>query len=490
MSYEPRWDDLEQAQNQKEKKDGIDGLEPTETHRRGSVFSIGHGSKRRMSISDEVFGEITEDGPNYRDVGWMGTVVLMIKTQIGLGVLSIPSAFDALGLIPGVICLLVTGGMITWGNYEVGVFKRRHPEVYSIVDVGEKIGGKFGNEFVCVAFLLWWICVAAAGFSGISTAFNSLSVHGACTAVFVVVAAVLGFLTGSIRTLGKISWLAWIGVTSIIVALLTLTIAVGVQDRPAAAPQTGFYKSDYKLVGNPTFIEAMGAINAFVFAYAGTPAFFAIISEMREPKDYNKAMFTCQGVMTGMYLLVGIVVYYYCGSFVASPALGSAGPLLKRVCYGLALPGLIVSTCLVTHYPAKYIFLRALKGSKHLVSNSRVHWMTWLSCTLGVTILAYIICSAVPNFGSLISLVGALLATFMSLQPLGAMWLYDNLKNRKRDTRWIIGVCWSSFVIIIGTYIMVAGSYAAIVGIIDDYKSGSSGAWSCADNSNSAGAAH
>ena len=84
----------------------------------------------------------------------MGTVVVMIKSQIGLGVLSIPSAFDALGLIPGVLCLLGIGGMITWGNHVVGTFKRNHPEVYSIVDVGEKLGGKFGKEFMSVAFML------------------------------------------------------------------------------------------------------------------------------------------------------------------------------------------------------------------------------------------------------------------------------------------------------------------------------------------------
>ncbi|KAH7338487.1 transmembrane amino acid transporter protein-domain-containing protein [Pyrenochaeta sp. MPI-SDFR-AT-0127] len=464
-------------------------LAPQETTRRGSVWSIvsrRESTQRRFSISDDVFGEITEKGPNYRDVGWLGTVVLMLKTQIGLGVLSIPAAFDALGMIPGILCLLSIGGIITWGNHIVGVFKRKHPEVYSIVDVGEKLGGKVGKEAMGVAFLLWWICVAAAGISSISTSFNAMSVHGACTAIFVAVAAIIGFMTGSIRTLGKISWLAWVGVVSILVALLTLTIAVGVQDRPAEAPQTGPYQSNYKLIGNPTFNEAMGAINGFVFAYAGTPAFFAIISEMRDPRQYDKSMLTCQGIITAIYLLVGIVVYYYCGSFVASPALGSAGPLLKRICYGLALPGLIASTCLVVHYPAKYMFLRTLRGSKHLVSNSAVHWMTWLSCTLSVTIVGYIIASAVPNFGSLISLVGSLFGTLMSFQPLGAMWLYDNWKGRRRDTRWIAGVCWSTFVIIIGTYIMVAGSYTAISGIIADYKaSGGSGAWSCADNSNS-----
>jgi hypothetical protein len=53
---------------------------------------------------------------------------------------------------------------------------------------------------------------------GISVALNALSNHGVCTAVFVAVAAIFGFLFGSIQTLGRISALAWIGVTSIVIA--------------------------------------------------------------------------------------------------------------------------------------------------------------------------------------------------------------------------------------------------------------------------------
>jgi hypothetical protein len=66
---------------------------------------------------------------------------------------------------------------------------------------------------------------------------------------------------------------------------------------------------------------------------------------------------------------VGIVVYWYCGQYVASPALGSAGreyfepvnyrlefsfsrlslALLKKVAYGIVLPALIASSVLYTH---------------------------------------------------------------------------------------------------------------------------------------------
>lgn len=53
--------------------------------------------------------------------------------------------------------------------------------------------------------------------------------------------------------------------------------------------------------------------------------------------------------MTVIYLFVGVVVYYYCGSYVASPALGSAGALMKKISYGIALPGLVVTTGLFIH---------------------------------------------------------------------------------------------------------------------------------------------
>lgn len=52
----------------------------------------------------------------------------------------------------------------------------------------------------------------------LSTSLNALSVHGACTAVFVAVAAVATALVSSIQTLGRIKLLGWAGVVSILSA--------------------------------------------------------------------------------------------------------------------------------------------------------------------------------------------------------------------------------------------------------------------------------
>lgn len=86
-----------------------------------------------------------------------------------------------------------------------------------------------------------------------------------------------------------------------------------------------------------------------MFAYAGTPLFFPIAAEMRDPRQYTKALVLCQSTVTATYIIIGIIVYYYCGSYVASPALGSAGLVIKKIAYGLALPGLLAGATINAH---------------------------------------------------------------------------------------------------------------------------------------------
>ncbi|KAL5603806.1 hypothetical protein FOVSG1_006556 [Fusarium oxysporum f. sp. vasinfectum] len=413
---------------------------------------------------DAVFGEITEDGPNYRNVGWVGTAFLMMKTQIGLGVLSFPSVFDTLGMIPGVILLCTVAGITTWSNYIVGVFKLKHRNVYGVDDAGQLMFGRIGKELFAFAFLGQYVMTAGSAMLSLSISLNALSNHGACTAIFVAVAFILIFVLSSIRTLGRITWLAIVGVFCIITAVLTVTIAVGTQDQPPTAPQDAEWKSDYKLFGNPTFAQAVSAVTTLIFAYAGTGAFFPIVSEMKDPHLYPRALAVCQTTVTIIFLVVGIVVYYYCGSYVASPALGSAGSTIKKVSYGIAFPGLLVSGIILAHVSSKYLFVRILRGSKHLTSNSLIHWATWLGCSFGVCLIAYILASAIPVFNGIVSLSGALFGTLLSFQPMGCMWLYDNWSRGKENptVRWRMMVGWSCFVIASGTFMMVAGTYGAI----------------------------
>lgn len=79
------------------------------------------------------------------------------------------------------------------------------------------------------------IFVSGSAIIAVSVSLNAASLHATCTAIFVLVSALCGFLLSSIPTLGQITWLGWVGVLSIFASIMTLTVAVGVQDRRAAA---------------------------------------------------------------------------------------------------------------------------------------------------------------------------------------------------------------------------------------------------------------
>lgn len=76
----------------------------------------------------------------------------MTKTQIGLGILTIPASFHQLGLIPGVICLCAVAVLTGWASYVIGAFKRSHPEVYGLDDAAKLMLGRVGYEVFSIIF--------------------------------------------------------------------------------------------------------------------------------------------------------------------------------------------------------------------------------------------------------------------------------------------------------------------------------------------------
>ncbi|ORX33435.1 transmembrane amino acid transporter protein-domain-containing protein [Kockovaella imperatae] len=448
----------------------------------GSEFEA---SGQNKGNADAVWGDVGEGGPNYRSLGWIRAAVLETKTQIGLGVLGLPAVLDTLGFVPGMIVIIAMAVIITWTDYVIGTFKLNHPHVYSLGDVGEIFFGRVGREIWGFSYWLMLTAIAASGFLSFSIALNAVSSHGTCTVVFVAVAAIVVFLVASIQTLSKISWLGWVGLVSILSAVITLAISVGVQDRPSAAPQNGPFFKDVQTVGHPTFIDFMNAVNTVLFAYAGTPNFMPIVSEMKltKPTDYSKSVILCQTFVTVVYCVIGGVTYHYTGKYIASPALGSAGPLLKKVCYGIAIPGLLVGSLLNSHLGSKFLFVRALGGTRHLSSNTKTHNIVWYGTVAANCVIAFVIAEAIPVFSDLLSIIGAILGTFLCIQTETFMWIYDNVRNQ-RTRNWYLLMAMNIIFNLIGWFIMGAGTYAAVMQIKADVGAGNkTSPFSCANNS-------
>jgi hypothetical protein len=106
-------------------------------------------------------------------------------------------------------------------------------------------------------------------------------------------------------------------------------IGVGVQNKGGV---------DLKATIDTDLFRAFSAVTNIVFAYCAHVAFFGLLAEMEEPRDFPKALVMLQTFEIIFYTVAAIVIYYYVGQDVASPALTSAGPVLKKVAYGIAIP--------------------------------------------------------------------------------------------------------------------------------------------------------
>ena len=161
-----------------------------------------------------------------------------------------------------------------------------------------------------------------SGIVGLATGLNALSHHAACTVWWSFLSAAAVIATASVRKLEHVGWLSYVGFLSIYVAVFVVVVGVTTNSRPAAAPQTGPYELGYYAVNNPGFVGGMTASLTIFVSSSGSSAFLPIMSEMEKPHEYKKALYVSMGFVTASYLAFSLVLYRWCGKWVATPSLG------------------------------------------------------------------------------------------------------------------------------------------------------------------------
>lgn len=453
-------------------------------------------SENGQPVEAEVFGSGGEMQVNFRTVGWIRAAVFLTKQTFATGVLSMPSAMYYMGAAAGCISVVFWGAINTYLAYVQGHFKLAHPRMHTIVDAaeiaafelsgGSKFWARTSRYLAEILYLLSWLLCIGLAVLAIGTAFNAITKHGACTVWFNVIAFVICTTAGSIRKIHGLGIILWVGFVSAIVSVLTVVIAVTLRDRPAYAPQTGPFDLGFQTLPPPgtTFAQAWAGCIAIYASSSNTCGYLPVMSEMRQPRDFFKSLWACEAFVTASYLALATVVYAYCGKWVTSPSLGSAGETIKIAAYAVALPGLIAVGMICVHVPAKSVFVRVLRGTHHLTENTVTHWTVWMACTISCGLLGWLLAEAIPFFTSLVSLIGSL-----GFGPLGVVlppFLWFCLHRGYRRGSPLQQVYWWShaLIVLLGLFLVVGGTYANISNIVDQFRAGKVGtAFSCMDNS-------
>ncbi|KAG9570949.1 amino acid transporter, partial [Aureobasidium melanogenum] len=443
-------------------------------------------------IADTQLGESQEvfqahiDGVEFRNVSWQRATVVFVKINFAMSILSIPEAMAALGSVGGSLSLVGFAGLNIYTALVLGDYRLKHTQCHMLADMMGNIWGRVGRELVGIQIIIAQVLISAGGIVTTATAFNALSDHGTCTAIFSLVSAILISLCSSIRTFSRLGWLTWFGFLTFFLAVFIFTVAVTQQDRPAAAPKTGTFELGWTAIAYPSFVVGMINTSNIFVSTSGSSMFLPVISEMRRPQDYRKACLWAGLIVGAMYLSFSLVIYRWCGSWLSTPAFGSAGPLFKKISYGISLPGLIIGVGIYQHVAAKYAFVRLLRNSQHLQANTLVHWSTWLGINLALGTIAYIVAEAVPILNYLLALASALCFAPFSLVFPALLWMNDYKSLRSGTATQKLKYELHALIVVLGAFMVVGGTYAVGVSIKDAFANGLiARVFDCRDNSGS-----
>ena len=246
---------------------GLNGTHPNGTYQNGAYQNGTHQngahhngvdrkpSRRKSSLGksfsrdpnsdyEDPFGKTdsTEDGGtdadgeliNYRTMEWWQAGMIMIAETISLGILSLPSVLQTIGMIPGIILIAGMGILATYSGYVIGQFRIAHPWVHSFGDAGEILFRplglpRFGRELLGGAQTIFQVFTMSSHILTWTICFNTMTDGATCTIVWGIIGLIVFWMFDLPRTLKKVSYFSIASFMSITTAVLITMIDVGVE---------------------------------------------------------------------------------------------------------------------------------------------------------------------------------------------------------------------------------------------------------------------
>ncbi|OLN87130.1 N amino acid transport system protein 8 [Colletotrichum chlorophyti] len=427
-------------------------------------------------LNDARLKQIAAQGSaHFHRLGWKRLAIVTIVEAVALGALSLPSAYHTLGMFPGVFLTITLGMVSIFTSYLVGQVKLKYPHVANYADAGRLLFGRFGRigyEIFGAALVLELVMVVGSHALTGSIALGDINGGHVCSIVFSAISAVILLILAIPPSFTEVAILGYIDFVSILAAIGITVIATGIQATNSPGGMSGVAWSAWPQ-HDVSFSEAFVAVSNIIFAFSFAIGQFSFMDEMHTPTDYMKSIWASGFIQIAIYTLTGALCYAFIGPSVQSPALLSAGPLLSKVAFGVAIPVIFISGSINSTVALRYIHGRMYKNSHLRYINTPKGWASWIVLVVIFTIIAWVIAEAIPIFSDLLSLASALFVSGFSFYIPAIMWFALLCKGSPFAKENLLFTLGSVLAFIIGIVTLVAGTYSTILDIIHLTNTGS-----------------
>lgn len=307
--------------------------------------------------------------------------------------------------------------------------------------------------------------------------------HSLCTVSFSAISAVICFACSLPRTFARLAKLATFSALFTFVSVLLAAIFSGVEPHPAyynpdpnyTDPVAGTGGGSPIVLAFPakgtTFVAGLSAFLNISYTFIGQITIPSFIAEMRDPRQFPRALWAVTIAEIALFSVVGAVVYAYTGNqYMTAPAFGSLGnETYKKVAFSFMLPTLIFLGVLYASVSARFLFFCAFGRTRHVREHTLKGWAAWAGILAATWAGAFIIAEVIPFFSDLLSLMSALFDSFFGFIFWGTAYIrmrraeYGPEFWRRRGMRGVVGLVVNLILIAIGLFFLSAGTYVSVL---------------------------
>ncbi|CAH0028113.1 unnamed protein product [Clonostachys rhizophaga] len=449
------------------------------------------------AILDQQMARDKESDIQFRTCSWQKTAALLFSEYICLAIMSFPWSYSVLGLVPGIIVTVAIAAVVQYTSLILWKFCLRHPEIRDVCDLGQMLF--WGKEWA------WWgtaICFilnnsflqglhVLVGAKYLNTMTEADDIGHCRTVLFSVVTAIICCLFTLPRTFDMMSKLGTASALFTFVSVVLAAAFSGAQGKPALYDPVKLGEPLVTAfpVKGASWVNGISAFLNIVFTFSGQITLPSFIAEMRDPREFPKALWLCTVAEVFVFSIVGGVTYAYSGNqYITSPAFGSLQDKYKKIAFSFMIPTIIFLGCLYASVTVRFVFFRLFRNSRHLNSHTVVGWASWTGIIIVIWIFSFIIASVIPFFNSLLNVMSSLFNPWFGF----IFWAVAYFRMRSAD-RGVgrkhnaiidrVGIVVNIVLIGVGILLLTVGTYSSVRGIMDEYAAGTvSSPFSCASN--------
>jgi hypothetical protein len=347
----------------------------------------------------------------------------------------------------------------------------RHPDVKDVCDIGQILfwNKKWAWWATAVMFLLNNTFIQALHCLVGATYLNTISNGGIkCTVGFSMIVALISWIVSLPRTFSALAKIGLFSALFTFISVILATIFAAIEPHPKGYPSLGEVKVLVVPIAGTGFVAGMNAFMNISYTFIGQITLPSFIAEMKEPKDFPKALWAVTIAEIILFSLVGSVIFAYSGQYTVAPAFGAIeNELYKKVSFSFMIPTLIFLGVLYSSVSARFIFFNLFKGTKHMTSHTAYGWGCWAGI-LGVTwMAAFVIAEVIPFFSDLLSLMSSLFDSFFGFIFWGVAYIrlrraeHGELFWKTRGIRGYLGAGFNIILIGIGLFFLTGGTYVS-----------------------------